>query len=51
MMVVLPQPLAPQITVRGFSKWMSCMSSGENDRMPEMPKALMDDILPDYEES
>lgn len=51
MIVVLPQPFAPQITVSGFSNLISCISSGEKARMPETPKALMDDIFQDQNEA
>lgn len=41
--VVLPQPLAPTMMVRGKQKAMTCSSSlGENERTPLMDSLAMD---------
>ena len=44
MMVVLPQPLAPTITVSGLAKTIVAASSGPKERMPRMDSEVMDDM-------
>jgi hypothetical protein len=49
MMVVLPQPLAPTMMVRGKQKAMTCSSSvGEKERIPRMESLEMDAMVYDW---
>ena len=42
MMVVLPQPFSPTMTVSGLANLMSCASSGPKERMPRIDSASID---------
>jgi len=45
MMVVLPQPFSPTMTVSGLAKRISCASSGPKERMPRIASASRHDMV------
>ena len=45
MMVVLPQPFSPTMTVSGLANLMSCASSGPKDRMPRIESASIEAMV------